>query len=46
MNRIILPLLALGISLASVLCCAAEPEADEAKAIAEIQKLGGKVYFR
>ena len=41
MNRIAMLLLAL--SLAPVLCWAAEPKADEAKAIAEIQKLGGKV---
>ena len=45
MNRIALPLLALGFSLASALCLAAEPKADQAKAIAEIEKLGGKVEF-
>jgi hypothetical protein len=43
MNRITLPLLALCMSLAPVLCGAAEPNADHAKAIAEIKKLGGKV---
>ena len=43
MSRIILPLLTLGLSLVPVLCWAAEPNADKAKAIAEIQKLGGKV---
>ena len=43
MNRIVLPLLTLGLSLAPVLCWAAEPNADQAKAIAEIEKLGGKV---
>ena len=40
MNRI---LLLLALSLAPVLCWAAEPNADQAKAIAEIEKLGGKV---
>ena len=44
MNRIIFPLLTLGLSLAPVLCWAAEPNADQAKAIAEIEKLGGKVF--
>ncbi len=43
MNRISFALLALGLSLAPVLCLAAEPNADKAKAIAEIEKLGGKV---
>ena len=43
MNRIVLPLLTLGLSLAPVLCWAAEPNAEQAKAIAEIEKLGGKV---
>ena len=43
MNRITFLLLMLGLSLAPVLCWAAEPKADEAKAIAEIEKLGGKV---
>jgi hypothetical protein len=42
MNRAIL-LLMLVLSLAPVLCWAAEPKVDEAKAIAEIEKLGGKV---
>src|SRR5271157_3041520 len=42
MSRIMLPLL-LGLSLAPVLCWAAEPNPDQAKAIAEIEKLGGKV---
>jgi hypothetical protein len=41
MNRIAFPLL-LGLSLAPVLCWAAEPD-DQAKAIAEIEKLGGEV---
>jgi hypothetical protein len=36
MNRAILPLL-LGLSLVSVICLAAEPKAEEAKAIAEIE---------
>ena len=36
-------MLTLGLSLAPVLCWAAEPKADQAKAIAEIEKLGGKV---
>ena len=40
MNRI---LLILASSLAPVLCWAVEPNADQAKAIAEIEKLGGKV---
>ncbi len=43
MNRAILLLLTLGLSLAPVLCWAAEPKTEEAKAIAEIEKLGGKV---
>ena len=43
MNLAALPLLTLGLSLAPVLCWAAESNADEAKAIAEIEKLGGKV---
>lgn len=43
MNRIILPLLTLGLSLGPILCWAAEPNADQAKAIAEIKRLGGKV---
>ena len=43
MNRIILSVLMLGLSLAPVLCWAAEPNADQAKAIAEIEKLGGTV---
>jgi hypothetical protein len=42
MNRAILLLLTLGLSLAPVHCWAAEPD-DQAKAIAEIEKLGGKV---
>ena len=37
MNRIILLMLTLGLSLAPVLCWAAEPNADQAKAIAEIE---------
>ncbi len=43
MNRIIFPLLTLGLSLAPILDWGAEPNADQAKAIAEIEKLGGKV---
>lgn len=42
MNRIVFPLLTLGLSLTPLLCWAAEPKPDEAKAIAEIEKLGGK----
>ena len=45
MNRLLLLLLLLGLSLAPVLCRAAEPQADEAKAIAAIEELGGKVTF-
>ena len=40
-NRI--AILTLGFSLAAVLCWAAEPNADEVRAIAEIEKLGGTV---
>ena len=40
MNRI---LLMLALSLAPVLCWTAEPNVDQARAIAEIQKLGGEV---
>jgi len=43
MNRILFALLTLGLSPALVLCCAAEPNADQAKAIAEIKKLFGGV---
>ena len=43
MSRIALSLLMLGLSLAPVLCWAAEPNTDQAKAIAAIEKLGGKV---
>ena len=43
MNRIALALLTLALSLAPVLCWAAEPKTDEVKAIAEIEKLGGRV---
>ena len=43
MTRIPFPLLALALSLAPILCWATEPNADQAKAIAEIEKLGGKV---
>ena len=39
MNRVALTLLTLGLSLASVLCWAAEPNDDQAKAIAESDKL-------
>ena len=41
MNRILLPLM-LGLSLAPVLCWAAEPKAEEAKAIAEIGNVSGQ----
>ena len=43
MNRILLPLLTLVLSVVQLSCWAAEPKADQAKAIAEIEKLGGKV---
>lgn len=43
MTRIMPPLLALAFSLAPVLCWAAEPNSDQAKAIAEIVKRGGTV---
>ena len=43
MNHIALSMLMLGLLLAPVLSWAAEPNADQAKAIAEIKKLGGKV---
>ena len=43
MNRAILPLLTLGLSLAPILCWAAEPNSEEAKAIAVIERLGGRV---
>jgi hypothetical protein len=43
MNRIALSLLTLGLSLAPVQCRAAEPKTEEAKAIAEIVKLMGKI---
>ena len=43
MNRAILLLLMLTLSLAPALCWAAEPRVEEAKAIAEIERLGGKV---
>ena len=42
MSRIFIPLL-LGLSLAPALCWAADPKAEEAKAIAEIEELGGTV---
>src|SRR5208283_5438635 len=45
MNRIALPLLTLGLSFAPVLCWAAERNSDQAKAVAEIEKVGGKVTF-
>ena len=41
MNRMLM--LTLDLSLAPVLCWAAEPKAEEAKAIAEIRDLGGYV---
>jgi hypothetical protein len=43
MNRIALSMLTLGLSLAPVLSWAAEPNAEQAKAIAAIERLGGKV---
>ena len=43
MSRIALPMLMVGLSLVPVLCWAAEPNADQAKTIAAIEKLGGKV---
>jgi uncharacterized protein (TIGR03067 family) len=43
MNRILFLLLALGLLLVPVRCCAAEPNVDQAKAAAEIEKRGGKV---
>ena len=44
MNRIVLPMLSLGFLFVSLpLASAAEPNAEQAKAIAEIKKLGGKV---
>jgi len=43
MTRITFLMLTLGLSLAPVLCWAVEPGAEQAKAIAEIEKLGGKV---
>ena len=38
-------ILILGLSLAPLFCWAAQPNADQAKAIAEIQKMGGNVTF-
>ncbi len=43
MNRIVLPLLMLAVSLAPVLCWAAEPSARQAKAVGESERSGGKV---
>ena len=43
MNRITLLLLSLGLSFAPVFCWAAEPNADQAKAAAEIKKMGGRI---
>ena len=44
MNRIVMPMLAFGLLVVSLpLVSAAEPNAEQAKAIAEIEKLGGKV---
>src|SRR4051812_23675500 len=43
MDRIILLMLTLGLSFASILCLATEPNLIQAKEIAEIKKLGGKV---
>ena len=44
MSRIIGPMLMLALSLGPVLCWAADLNTGEASAIAEIEKLGGKVY--
>ena len=41
MIRIVLPLLTVALLLAPVLCWAAEPKAEEAKAIADIEKVAG-----
>jgi hypothetical protein len=43
MNRILPTLLILALSLAPIRCWAAEPNADQAKAIAEVERLGGRV---
>ena len=43
MSQIKSPLLALCVSLGPIVCLAAEPIADQAKAIAEIRKLHGRV---
>lgn len=43
MSRITAYVPALSLLLAPVLCCAAEPNVDQATAIAEIEKLGGTV---
>ena len=45
MNRFVIRLLLSAVSLAPVLCWAAEPSTDQASVIAEIQKLGGVVSF-
>lgn len=45
MNQIVVLTLMLGSSLTPVLCWAAKPNAEQAKAIAEIVKLGGKAEF-
>ena len=45
MNRIAVSILALGFSFASILCWGAGPNAEQAKAIAQIKKLGGKVVI-
>ena len=46
MNRITFPTLMLTLSLASILCRGADPNADQARTIAEIEKLGGKVTVK
>ena len=43
MNHIVLSMVTLGLSLAPVVCRAAEPNPEQAKTIAEINKLGGKI---
>jgi hypothetical protein len=43
MRRIAVMTVALSLLFASILCWAAEPNTEQAKAIAEIKELGGKV---
>ena len=45
MFRTILSALLLNVSFASATACGAEAASDQAKAIAEIEKIGGKVAF-